>query len=66
MKKAGSGGDDKIDDEDGDESDSDSDDLSDEDDYDDYDRTLLENYASCIDANDAVDEFVIFKDTLQC
>ena len=52
----------KLDDDDG----SDLDDLSDDDDYDEYDKTLLENYNSCIDANDEVDEFVIFKDTLQC
>jgi hypothetical protein len=44
--------------------DSDSDDYSD-DDYDEYDKTLLENYNTCIDSNDEVDEFVIFKDTLQ-
>jgi hypothetical protein len=47
-----------------DDEESDLDDLSD-DDYDEYDKTLLENYNSCIDANDEVDEFVIFKDTLQ-
>jgi hypothetical protein len=50
---------------DDDDDDSDLDDLSD-DDYDEYDKTLLENYNSCIDENDEVDEFVIFKDTLQC
>ncbi len=44
--------------------DSDLDDDSD-DEYDEYDRTLLENYNSCIDENDEVDEFVVFKDTLQ-
>jgi hypothetical protein len=44
--------------------DSDLDDLSD-DEYDEYDKTLLESYASCIDTNDEIDEFVIFKDTLQ-
>jgi hypothetical protein len=49
---------------DGDSDDSDFDD-SDDDDYDEYDRTLLENYNSCIDENDDVDEFVVFKDTLQ-
>ena len=48
-----------------DEDDSDLDDLTD-DEYDEYDKTLLENYSSCIDENDEVDEFVIFKDTLQC
>ena len=48
-----------------DDDDSDLDDLSD-DDYDEYDKTLLENYNTCIDSNDEVDEFVIFKDTLQC
>lgn len=47
-----------------DESDSDLDD-SDLDEYDEYDKTLLESYQSCIDSNDEVDEFVIFKDTLQ-
>jgi len=46
------------------EEDSDLDDLSD-DEYDEYDKTLLESYTSCIDSNDEVDEFVIFKDTLQ-
>jgi hypothetical protein len=40
-------------------------DDSDDEDYDEYDKTLLENYTSCIDSNDEVDEFVIFKDTLQ-
>lgn len=40
-------------------------DDDDDDDYEEYDKTLLENYASCIDSNDEVDEFVIFKDTLQ-
>lgn len=50
---------------DDDDDDSDLDDLSD-DDYDEYDKTLLENYNTCIDSNDEVDEFVIFKDTLQC
>ncbi len=50
--------------EDEDDSDSDlDDDLSD--DEDEYDKTLLENYNSCIDENDEVDEFVIFRDTLQ-
>jgi hypothetical protein len=47
-----------------DDDDSDLDDLTD-DEYDEYDKTLLENYTSCIDENDEVDEFVIFKDTLQ-
>ena len=47
-----------------DDDDSDLDDSDDEE-YDEYDKTLLENYSSCIDANDEVDEFVIFKDTLQ-
>lgn len=45
--------------------DSDLDDDDDDDDYDEYDKTLLENYTSCIDSNDEVDEFIIFKDTLQ-
>ena len=40
-------------------------DDSDDEDYDEYDRTLLENYNSCIDENDEIDEFVVFKDTLQ-
>jgi len=53
--------DDKLND---DDDDSDLDDSDDEE-YDEYDKTLLENYSSCIDANDEVDEFVIFKDTLQ-
>lgn len=49
-----------------DDSDLDSDlDDSDDDEYDEYDKTLLENYTSCIDTNDEVDEFVVFKDTLQ-
>jgi hypothetical protein len=43
--------------------DSDLNDLSN--DSDDYDKTILENYNTCIDENDEVDEFVIFKDTLQ-
>ena len=47
-----------------DEEDSDLDDYSDSD-LDEFDRTLLENFSSCIDSEDAVDEFVIFKDTLQ-
>jgi hypothetical protein len=47
-----------------DDDDSDLDDDDDED-YDEYDKTLLENYSSCIDSNDEVDEFVIFRDTLQ-
>ena len=47
--------------------DTDDSDLDDDsnDEYDEYDRTLLENYNSCIDKNDEVDEFVVFKDTLQ-
>lgn len=49
---------------DGDSDDSDFDDSDDED-YDEYDRTMLENYNSCIDENDDIDEFVVFKDTLQ-
>lgn len=40
-------------------------DDDDDDDFDEYDKTLLENYTSCIDSNDEVDEFVIFRDTLQ-
>jgi hypothetical protein len=44
--------------------DSDLDDYSD-DEFDEYEGTLLENYSTCIDNNDEVDEFVIFKDTLQ-
>ena len=40
-------------------------DDDDDDEYDEYDKTLLENYTSCIDSNDEVDEFVIFRDTLQ-
>ena len=47
-----------------DEDESDYDDSDDE--YDEYDKTSLENYTTCIDTNDEVDEFVIFKDTLQC
>jgi hypothetical protein len=47
-----------------DSDDSDLDD-SDDDEYDEYDRTLLESYNSCIDENDEIDEFVVFKDTLQ-
>ena len=35
-----------------------------DDDDDEYDKTMLENYTTCIDSNDEVDEFVIFKDTL--
>jgi hypothetical protein len=35
-----------------------------DDDDDEYDKTMLENYTTCIDSNDDVDEFVIFKDTL--
>ena len=54
----------KIEEEDDeDDDDSDLDDL--DDDEDEYDKTLLENYNTCIDDNDEVDEFVIFKDTLQ-
>lgn len=45
--------------------DDDESDLDDFDDDDEYDRTLLENYSTCIDNNDEVDEFVIFKETLQ-
>lgn len=53
----------KIEDED-DEEDSDLDsDL--DDDEDEFDRTLLESYNSCIDENDEVDEFIIFRDTLK-
>ena len=48
------------------EDDDDDSDLDSDDEYDEYDKTMLENYATCIDANDEVDEFVIFKDTLQC
>lgn len=48
-----------------DESDDSDLDDSDDEDYDEYDKTLLENYNSCIDENDEVDEFVVFKDTLQ-
>lgn len=44
--------------------DSDLDDISDDED-DEYDKTMLENFTTCIDSNDEVDEFVIFKDTLQ-
>lgn len=40
-------------------------DDDDDDEYDEYDKTLLENYTSCIDSNDEIDEFVIFRDTLQ-
>ena len=47
-----------------DEEDSDLDDYSDDED-DEFDKTLLENFNSCIDSNDEVDEFVIFRDTLQ-
>ena len=47
-----------------DEEDSDLDDYSDDDD-DEFDKTMLENFNSCIDSNDEVDEFVIFRDTLQ-
>jgi hypothetical protein len=43
--------------------DSDLDDLSN--DSDDYDKTVLETYSTCVDENDDLDEFVIFKDTLQ-
>jgi hypothetical protein len=53
----------KIEEDDDDDDDSDLDDLSD--DEDEYDKTMLENYNSCIDENDEVDEFVIFRDTLQ-
>jgi hypothetical protein len=69
-RKSGGGGtsamesekdDTKAEDED-DEEDSDLEDFDDDDDE--YDRTLLENYETCIDENDEVDEFVIFKDTL--
>lgn len=49
----------------GDESDDSDLDDSDDDDYDEYDKTLLENYNSCIDENDEIDEFVVFKETLQ-
>jgi hypothetical protein len=42
---------------------SDEDDDDDEDDYD-YDN-MLENFTTCIDSNDEVDEFIIFRDTLQ-
>ena len=42
-----------------------SDDDDDDDDEDDYDKTMLENFTTCIDSNDDVDEFVIFRDTLQ-
>jgi hypothetical protein len=47
-----------------DDEDSDLDEDSD-DEEDEFDKTLLETYSSAIDANDEVDEFVIFKDTLQ-
>jgi importin-7 len=43
---------------------SDDDDDDDEEDEE-YDRTLLENFNSCIDENPEVDEFILFKDTLQ-
>ena len=47
-----------------DEDDSDLDDLDDEDD-DEFDKNMLENFNSCIDDNDEVDEFIIFRNTLQ-
>lgn len=43
-----------------------SDDEDDDDDEDEYDKTMLENFPTCIDSNDDVDEFIIFRDTLQC
>jgi hypothetical protein len=46
-----------------DDDDSDLDDLSD--DEDEYDKTILESFNTCIDENDEVDEFLIFKNTLQ-
>ena len=35
------------------------------DDEDEYDKTVLESFNTCIDENDEVDEFIIFKNTLQ-
>ena len=46
-----------------DDDDSDLDDLDDDDDE--FDKNILENFNSCIDENEEVDEFVIFKNTLQ-
>jgi hypothetical protein len=46
-----------------DDDDSDLDDLDDDDDE--FDKNILENFNSCIDDNEEVDEFVIFKNTLQ-
>lgn len=48
-----------------DDDDDDDDDEFSDDEYDEGDHTVLENYTTCIDSNDEVDEFVIFKDTLQ-
>jgi hypothetical protein len=40
-------------------------DDSDDEDEDDYDHTVLEDFTTVLDTSDDVDEFVIFKDTLQ-
>lgn len=40
-------------------------DDDDDDDDDDYEKTMLEAYGTVIDENDDIDEFIIFRDTLQ-
>jgi importin-7 len=55
----------EVDDLEEDEEDSDDEYDYSDDEYDEGDKTVLETFTSCIDENDDVDEFVIFKDTLQ-
>ena len=47
-----------------DDDDSELDELSDDED-DEFDKNILENFNSCIDDNEEVDEFIIFRNTLQ-